>query len=72
MMQTSIQNGVISPAEAVFLFLKLEWIDRKTGTLDATWFARAYENNAPERDFSVYLERLEAGRAAFCETGSTP
>jgi hypothetical protein len=66
----SIQRQLESPVEAVVLFLTLERIDRERGTLEAIRFAREYENNAPDGDFSVYLELLEAERAAFCETGT--
>jgi hypothetical protein len=58
--------------DAAETFLRLETGDRATGSSEAVRFARAYEDEAPDGDFSVYLERLETERAVFCETASSP
>ncbi|EIM30273.1 hypothetical protein [Microvirga lotononidis] len=62
----------LTPFDAAATFRRLEAMDRATGSSETARFARAYEDEAPEGDFSVYLERLEAERAAFCETASSP
>jgi hypothetical protein len=58
----------MTPLEATETFLRLEASDKATGSFEATRFARAYEDEAPDGDFSVYLELLETARAAACET----
>jgi hypothetical protein len=60
------------PLEAAETFLRLEAADETTGSSEAARFARAYEDEAPDGDFSVYLELLETARAAACETRASP
>jgi hypothetical protein len=62
----------MTPLEAAETFLRLEASDKATGSCEAARLARAYEDEAPDGDFSVYLELLETARAAACETGASP
>jgi hypothetical protein len=61
-------SKVMTPFKAAETFLQLKKSDKATGSSEAARFARAYENEAPDGDFSVYLELLEAWGAVACET----